>query len=155
MSGISPWRGYPPIVSRNYLLLTGGEKFSLGRARAPRLDDETFVIFNRSIFLALRLVRRRVASVSDIEDGLKDSAAAAAAGSPVASDVRTATMRAELFNSASSSSRHRDSWPPAEATIVIELEEYTAMANELADIKSQLITLQNLLVVYIYQRILS
>ena len=44
MSGISPWRGYPPIVSRNYLLLTGGEKFSLGRARAPRLDDETFVI---------------------------------------------------------------------------------------------------------------
>ena len=63
-------------------------------------------------------------------------------------------MRAELFNSPSSSSKHRersstDYWPPAEATIVIELEEYTSMANELADIKSQLITLQNLLVCHI------
>ena len=104
-----------------------------------------------------RLVRRRVASVSDIDDGLKESpvAAATASSSPVAPAVdatrTTSTMRAELFNSPSSSSKHRESsstdyWPPAEATIVIELEEYTSMANELADIKSQLITLQNLLV---------
>ncbi|XP_032783357.2 uncharacterized protein LOC116921209 isoform X1 [Daphnia magna] len=99
-----------------------------------------------------RLVRRRVASVSDIDDGLKETAVATASSSPVASAdvVRSATMRAELFTSPSSSSKHRESsstyWPPPEATIVIELEEYTTMANELADIKSQLVTLQNLLV---------
>lgn len=96
-----------------------------------------------------RLVRRRVASVSDIDGGLKESASGAAAtttssNSPVAPDART-TMRTELFTS-STSSDCRDSWEPNEATIVIELEEYTAMANELADIKSQLVTLQNLLV---------
>ncbi|XP_046637911.1 uncharacterized protein LOC124316169 isoform X4 [Daphnia pulicaria] len=101
-----------------------------------------------------RLVRRRVASVSDIDDGLKESpvaAATASSSSPVApaDGIRASTMRAELFNSPSS--KHRESsstsyWPPSEATIVIELEEYTSMANELADIKSQLITLQNLLV---------
>lgn len=97
-------------------------------------------------------MRRRVASVSDIDDGLKETAVATASSSPVASAdvVRSATMRAELFTSPSSSSKHRESsstyWPPPEATIVIELEEYTTMANELADIKSQLVTLQNLLV---------
>lgn len=92
-------------------------------------------------------MRRRVASVSDIDGGLKESAGAAAttSNSPVAPDVRT-TMRTELFTSSSPSSNRRDSWEPNEATIVIELEEYTAMANELADIKSQLVTLQNLLV---------
>lgn len=97
-------------------------------------------------------MRRRVASVSDIDDGLKESAVAAASSSPVAPAdvVRSTTMRAELFTSPSSSSKHRESsstyWPPPEATIVIELEEYTTMANELADIKSQLVKLQNLLV---------
>ena len=93
-----------------------------------------------------------MASVSDIGDGLKESttttaaAATEVATSPVADPDVRATMRAELYNSPTS--RHRDSWP--EATIVIDLEEYTTMANELADIKSQLITLQNLLVSCVY-----
>lgn len=104
-----------------------------------------------------RLVRRRVASVSDIDGGLKESVSGAVAAaatstssnSPVAPmlDAR-GTMRAELL---STLSKHRDCWSPSEeATIVIDLEEYTAMANELADIKSQLITLQNLLVFLIF-----
>lgn len=100
-------------------------------------------------------MRRRVASVSDIDGGLKESTAgggpatttttSTGTNSPVAPmlDAR-ATMRTDLLTTLS---KHRDCWSPSEeATIVIDLEEYTAMANELADIKSQLITLQNLLV---------
>lgn len=95
-------------------------------------------------FFLYRLVRRRVASVSDIDGELKESVATTSAlGS---SATTTAAMRAELFASASSPAKHQhNTWPPPEK-VVIDLDEYTAMAQELADIKSQLVTLQTLLV---------
>lgn len=67
----------------------------------------------------LRLTRRRVASVNDINGGVKDSA--------------TEAMRGDLYSN----------W---EDSVIIDIDEYNSMANELANIKSQLIQLQDLLV---------
>jgi len=65
------------------------------------------------------LLRRRVASVNDINGGVKDSA--------------TEAMRGDLYSN----------W---EDSVIIDIDEYNSMANELANIKSQLIQLQDLLV---------
>lgn len=50
-------------------------------------------------------------------------------------------MRAEIFGSKSWTTTATGSG----ATVVIDLEEYATMAGELADIKAQLVALQNLL----------
>lgn len=84
--------------------------------------------------LLFRRVRRRVASVSDIEDSLKKEVHQ---GSPTAG---ASAMRADLLGWSSTTSG---------GSIVIDLEDYTVMADELADIRAQLITLQNLLVFFI------
>ena len=60
-----------------------------------------------------------MASVNDINGGVKDSA--------------TEAMRSDLYSN----------W---EDTVVIDIDEYNSMANELANIKSQLLQLQDLLV---------
>ena len=89
-------------------------------------------------------MRRRVASVSHIEAGSKgagsDSAVVTHSSTPADEDYLQGNMRTDLFNSCA------QTWPQSESTILIDVEDYTAMANELADIKTQLVTLQNLLV---------
>jgi len=74
---------------------------------------------DRSDSCSYPLLRRRVASVNDINGGVKDSA--------------TEAMRGDLYSN----------W---EDSVIIDIDEYNSMANELANIKSQLIQLQDLLV---------
>lgn len=79
----------------------------------PQLEED------RSDSSNYPLTRRRVASVNDINGGVKDSA--------------TEAMRGDLYSN----------W---EDSVIIDIDEYNSMANELANIKSQLIQLQDLLV---------
>lgn len=76
-----------------------------------------------------KFFRRRVASLSSGEINIRDKADVVGVKQPVVDDP---TMRTELFS-------------PWQETVVVDLEEYTSMANELADIKSKLVDLQTLL----------
>lgn len=90
-----------------------------------------------------------MASVNDIEGGAKESAGVA--GGSAATE--TSTMRTELFGlSRQHHSAGGRSWSAStpETSILIDIEDYTAMANELADIKSQLVALQEILVCLLY-----
>lgn len=90
--------------------------------------------------------------MSHIDAGLKASAAgsdsAVVTGSSTPAErVDEANMRADLFGSPAPRHPHASGiWTQPESAILIELDEYAAMANELADIKAQLVTLQELLV---------
>ena len=83
-------------------------------------------------------MRRRVASVSgsEIGDGVRDDLELGVKEFKVKGNEDDA-MRTELYS-------------PWQETIVVDLEEYTAMANELADIKTKLIALQTLLVLSLF-----
>jgi len=70
-----------------------------------------------------------VASLSSGEINIRGKADVVGVKQPVVDDP---TMRTELFS-------------PWQETVVVDLEEYTSMANELADIKSKLVDLQTLL----------
>jgi len=76
-------------------------------------------------------LRRRVASVNDIQDGVDVRESASSSTSASTAEA----MRGDLYANCN--------W---EDTVIIDLDEYNSMANELATIKSQLITLQDLLV---------
>ncbi len=75
-----------------------------------------------------------MASLSSGEINIRDKADVVGVKQPVVDDP---TMRTELFS-------------PWQETVVVDLEEYTSMANELADIKSKLVDLQTLLVSFVF-----
>ena len=89
---------------------------------------------NINIDVLFRFFRRRVASLSSGEINIRDKADVVGVKQPVVDDP---TMRTELFS-------------PWQETVVVDLEEYTSMANELADIKSKLVDLQTLLVSFVF-----
>lgn len=96
-----------------------------------KLELETLFFYLSSCFscLSQRFFRRRVASLSSGEINIRGKADVVGVKQPVVDDP---TMRTELFS-------------PWQETVVVDLEEYTSMANELADIKSKLVDLQTLL----------